>query len=69
MSANNPSVFSVTADYLLGLSDISQPIPASESELSTLELEAIQAFRRARTPEQRLRLLNALKALVPADRV
>jgi hypothetical protein len=57
----------VTTDYLLGLSENPLPIPANESELSTLELEAIQAFRRARTEDERRRLLNALKALFPAD--
>lgn len=62
-------VFDVTTDYLLGLSDDPQPIPASESALSALELEAVQALRRARSPEQRERLINALKALVPADTI
>ena len=61
------SVFGVTTDYLLGRSEHQLPIPANESELSPLELEAIQAFRRARTEEERIRLLNALKALFPAD--
>lgn len=60
-------VFGVTTDYLLGLSNDPQPIPASESALSALELEAIQALRRARTEDQRLRLLDALKALVRVD--
>jgi transcriptional regulator with XRE-family HTH domain len=61
------SVFGVTTDYLLGLSEHPLPIPANESELSPLELEALQAFRRARTQDERVRLLNALKALFPAD--
>ena len=62
------SVFGVTTDYLLGLSDDPYPIPASESALTALELEAIQALRRAHSADQRERLLNALKALVPADK-
>jgi len=60
-------IFGVSTDYLLGLSDDPQPIPADESDLSPIELEVIQALRRARTEDQRRRLLNALKALVPAD--
>jgi transcriptional regulator with XRE-family HTH domain len=60
-------IFGVTADYLLGLSDDPHAIPASESDLTAIELEAIQALRRAGTEDQRRRLLNALKALVPPD--
>ncbi len=61
------SVFQVSTDYLLGLSNQPRPIPASDSDLSPVELEAIQALRRARTEEQRRRLLDALNALVPTD--
>ncbi|MFP4321232.1 MAG: helix-turn-helix domain-containing protein [Anaerolineales bacterium] len=61
------SVFEVSADYLLGLSHHPKPIPAGDSDLSPIELEAVQALRRARTEEQRRRLLDALNALVPMD--
>lgn len=61
------SVFGVTADYLLGISDDPYPIAASDADLSPLEREAVQAFRRATSPDQRERLLAALNALVPSD--
>jgi transcriptional regulator with XRE-family HTH domain len=60
-------VFEVTTDYLLGISDNPHAIPSSTSDLSTLELEAIEALRRAQTEDQRRRLINALKALVPTE--
>jgi transcriptional regulator with XRE-family HTH domain len=60
-------VFGVTADYLLGLSNDPHTLPASESDLSELELEAIQAFRRAQSDDQRRRLLKALHNLIPPD--
>ncbi|NJL96201.1 MAG: helix-turn-helix transcriptional regulator [Anaerolineae bacterium] len=65
--ASLAKVFSVTTDYLLGLSDEPQPIPASESALSAVELEAIQVLRRARSDEHRARLVNALNALIPDE--
>lgn len=59
--------FGVSADYLLGLSDIPTLLPAHESELTHLELEALRAFRRASSDDQRRRLLEALQSLVPAE--
>lgn len=60
-------VFEVSADYLLGLSAEPHPVPASESTLTSIELEAVQVLRRARTDEQRQRLLETLKTIIPAD--
>ncbi|HLA43882.1 MAG TPA: helix-turn-helix transcriptional regulator [Aggregatilineales bacterium] len=60
-------VFNVSTDYLLGLSTEIRPIPANESDLTAVELEAVQALRRARNESERQRLLDALKVLVSPD--
>jgi len=60
-------VFGVTADYLLGLTDHPYPIPAAESDLSPIELETVQALRRARNDAQRRRLLDALKLFLESE--
>lgn len=52
-------IFGVSADYLLGLVD--DRGPASMSDLSPLEREAVLALRLARSDDQRRRLLDALK--------
>lgn len=60
-------VFGVTTDYLLGVSEDAYPIPASDSDLTPMELEAVQTIRRAVTDDERQRLINVLNVLVPVE--
>jgi transcriptional regulator with XRE-family HTH domain len=53
-------LFGVSTDYLLGLSEQALARPEAEGPLSPVEKEALAAFRRARTDEERVRLLEAL---------
>lgn len=58
------NLFGVSTDYLLGLNaDL-----ISESDLTAIEREAIQAFRRADSDDQRQRLLEALQAFLQAEK-
>lgn len=55
--------FGVSTDYLLGLSDL-PTAPQVDSPLTPLEQEALLAFRRARSDEERWRLLDSLHQLL-----
>jgi transcriptional regulator with XRE-family HTH domain len=54
--------FGISVDYLLGESK-----RVKETDLSPIEQEAIQAFRLAKTDDQRRRLLEALLQVLQAE--
>jgi len=65
--SNLARIFGVTTDYLLGLTNTQFPLPRSESDLTPLELQAIQLLRRAGTDVERQRLLEALETLTTQE--
>jgi transcriptional regulator with XRE-family HTH domain len=57
-------IFSVSADYLLCLTDDPTPSPLLESELSPLEREVVMTLRRFRSEEDRRRFVDEIRRFI-----